>query len=67
MLYPIATQTRTVQSLNGVWKFKLEDDLSPNDVTKPLVTDRHLILFVLLLPMTGEMTQNLPIQRPRLF
>lgn len=42
MLYPISTQTRTVQDLNGIWKFKLEDDQAPNDVSTPLETNRHM-------------------------
>lgn len=42
MLYPISTKTRTVQDLNGIWKFKLEDDTAPNDVNTPLETNRHM-------------------------
>ncbi|MGI6617611.1 MAG: beta-glucuronidase [Saccharofermentanales bacterium] len=42
MLYPISTKTRTVQDLNGIWKFKLEDDMTPNDVSTPLETNRHM-------------------------
>ncbi|NMA17811.1 MAG: beta-glucuronidase [Clostridiaceae bacterium] len=42
MLYPISTQTRTVQDLNGIWKFMLEDDMAPNDVSTPLETNRHM-------------------------
>ncbi|NLJ64029.1 MAG: beta-glucuronidase [Christensenellaceae bacterium] len=44
MLYPISTKTRTVQDLNGIWKFKLEDDRAPNDVSTPLETDRHMFV-----------------------
>ncbi len=36
MLYPKNTLSRTVHSLNGVWNFKLEDNLHPVDVSKPL-------------------------------
>lgn len=36
MLYPQNTTSRTVQSLNGVWKFRLENNLEQIDVSKPL-------------------------------
>lgn len=39
MLYPIATESRTLTDLNGVWKFYLDDETKEIDVTKPLVTD----------------------------
>lgn len=42
MLYPITTQTRTVQSLNGVWKFALENETKPNDVSTPLETQKSM-------------------------
>lgn len=39
MLYPLSTDTRTVQSLDGVWQFMLENDAQPHDVKKPLPRD----------------------------
>lgn len=39
MLYPIATESRTLTDLNGVWKFYLDDETKEIDVMKPLVTD----------------------------
>lgn len=42
MLYPIFSESRTVQSLDGIWKFKLEDESNPTDFTKTLETDRHM-------------------------
>ncbi len=42
MLYPIFSESRTVQSLDGIWKFKLEDESKPTDFSKALETDRHM-------------------------
>ena len=39
MLYPISTASRSIQSLNGVWRFMLEDEAKPHDVSQPLDTD----------------------------
>ncbi|RIP37260.1 beta-glucuronidase [Staphylococcus gallinarum] len=39
MLYPVMNEKRQIIDLNGVWKFKLEYDETPIDVSKPLDTD----------------------------
>ena len=39
MLYPLSTPTRTVQNLDGVWHFMLENDAQPHDVKQPLDSD----------------------------
>ncbi len=36
MLYPIATQTRTLFSLDGIWQYRQERDGFQADITKPL-------------------------------
>lgn len=38
MLYPVTTPTRTVLDLSGLWRFMIEDENSPVDVTHPLPT-----------------------------
>ena len=42
MLYPILTETRTVQPLNGIWKFMVDTEEKPVDVQKPLPTRRTM-------------------------
>lgn len=39
MLYPSATQTRTLTDLSGVWRFKLEEGLEAINPEQPLQTD----------------------------
>lgn len=39
MLYPIATDSRVLTELNGVWKFMIDKELEPIDVKKALPTD----------------------------
>ena len=39
MLYPITTDSRVVLDLNGVWKFMIDKEVNPVDVTKSLPTD----------------------------
>lgn len=38
MLYPVSNSDRTVLDLDGTWKFKVEDEQHPVDVTQPLAT-----------------------------
>src|SRR5690606_7956474 len=38
MLYPIATNSRVVIDLNGVWKFMIDNEVKEHDVSKPLPT-----------------------------
>lgn len=38
MLYPIATDSRLVMDLSGVWKFMIEDEQQKVDVNQPLPT-----------------------------
>lgn len=38
MLYPIATESRTVLDLNGIWKFMIDKETEEIDVTQPLPT-----------------------------
>ncbi|NLZ70675.1 MAG: beta-glucuronidase, partial [Clostridiaceae bacterium] len=42
MLYPILSETRTVQPLNGIWKFMVDTEEKPVDVHKPLPTRRTM-------------------------
>lgn len=42
MLYPISSESRTIQSLNGVWRFQLEDEISPHDVKQPLAAKQFM-------------------------
>lgn len=39
MLYPIATDSRVVIDLSGVWKFMIDKEVEPVDVTNPLPTN----------------------------
>ena len=39
MLYPISTASRVVMDLSGIWKFMIDKEVEPIDVTKPLPTD----------------------------
>lgn len=40
MLYPKATDSRVLMDLSGTWKFMIDKEIEPIDVTKPLPTDR---------------------------
>ena len=42
MLYPVSNTDRTVLDLDGTWKFKVEDEQHPVDVTQPLVTSTFM-------------------------
>ncbi|MDI9469739.1 MAG: beta-glucuronidase [Bacillota bacterium] len=42
MLYPILTDTRTVQSLDGIWKFLVDKDTEVIDPSKPIPADRSM-------------------------
>ncbi|MCD8829296.1 beta-glucuronidase [Staphylococcus gallinarum] len=44
MLYPLINEKRQIIDLNGIWNFKLEDDASPVDISKPL--DTELVMAV---------------------
>ena len=44
MLYPVINEKRQIIDLNGIWNFKLEDDASPVDISKPL--DTELVMAV---------------------
>ena len=39
MLYPIATESRVVLDLSGVWKFMIDTEVEPIEVTKALPTN----------------------------
>ena len=39
MLYPIATDSRVVMDLSGIWKFMIDKEVEPIDVSKALPTD----------------------------
>ena len=39
MLYPIATDSRVVMDLSGVWKFMIDKEVEPIDVSQPLPTN----------------------------
>lgn len=39
MLYPIATDSRVVIDLSGVWKFMIDKEVEPIDAAKPLPTN----------------------------
>lgn len=39
MLYPIATESRAVLDLNGIWKFMIDKEDKPIDVSTPLPAD----------------------------
>ena len=38
MLYPIATETRAVMDLNGVWRFMMDHEVEEVDVAQPLAS-----------------------------
>lgn len=42
MLYPTTTPTRALLDLSGLWKFMIDEEVTPIDVTKPLPTDEVL-------------------------
>lgn len=42
MLYPITTPSRTILDLSGLWKFMIDKEVVPIDVTKPLPTENVL-------------------------
>ena len=42
MLYPIATETRMLFDLNGIWRFKTEDHPEKADPQTKLETDRFM-------------------------
>ena len=39
MLYPIATDSRVVMDLSGVWKFMIDKEVEPIEVSQPLPTN----------------------------
>ena len=39
MLYPIATDSRVVMDLSGIWKFMIDKEVESIDVSKALPTD----------------------------
>lgn len=39
MLYPISTMSRTVSDLNGIWKFMVDQEVTPIDPGQPLPSD----------------------------
>jgi len=39
MLYPIATESRVVSDLSGTWKFMVDKEVEPVEVSKPLPTN----------------------------
>ena len=39
MLYPIATDSRVVMDLSGVWKFMIDKEVEPIEVSQALPTD----------------------------
>ena len=39
MLYPIATDSRVVMDLSGVWKFMIDKEVEPIEVSQSLPTD----------------------------
>lgn len=39
MLYPIATDSRVLMDLSGVWKFMIDEEVNEVDVNQPLPTD----------------------------
>ena len=39
MLYPIATDSRIVMDLSGVWKFLIDKEEGPIEVSQPLPTN----------------------------
>ncbi|WP_138416012.1 beta-glucuronidase [Aquibacillus sediminis] len=42
MLYPVATDSRVVLDLSGVWNFMIDDEVKEIDVTKPLPTSESM-------------------------
>jgi beta-glucuronidase len=42
MLYPIATETRMLFDLNGIWKFKIENNPESANPENVLITDRYM-------------------------
>ncbi|WP_066310542.1 beta-glucuronidase [Bacillus sp. FJAT-29814] len=42
MLYPIATDSRVVLELSGVWKFMMDDEVKEIDVNQPLPTGESM-------------------------
>lgn len=42
MLYPIATDSRVVLDLNGIWNFMIDQEVEPVDVTKPLPAEHSI-------------------------
>jgi len=39
MLYPIATESRVVMDLSGLWKFMIDKEVDPIEVSQPLLTN----------------------------
>ena len=58
MLYPIATESRVVVDLNGVWKFMIDKEVEPIETSQPLPTKKSS-LFLLHL-MTRQWYQRNP-------
>ncbi|WP_085992253.1 beta-glucuronidase [Oceanobacillus senegalensis] len=42
MLYPVATNSRVVMDLSGVWNFMIDDEVKEVDVTQPLPTSESM-------------------------
>ena len=40
MLYPVVNEFRSIINLNGIWRFKLEEDEDQIDVSQPLNTEQ---------------------------
>lgn len=39
MLYPLTTPSRTVLDLSGLWKFMIDEEITPIDPKQPLPTE----------------------------
>ncbi len=59
MLYPIATESRVVTDLNGIWKFLIDKEVEPIEAAKPLPTSE-----VIAVPASfNDQNVNLEIRR----
>lgn len=59
MLYPIATESRVVTDLSGIWKFMIDKEVEPIEASKPLPTNE-----VIAVPASfNDQTVNLEIRK----
>ena len=64
MLYPIATDSRIVMDLSGVWKFLIDKEEGPIEVSQPLPTNE---VMAILAPFNDQTAKKRPVSTMVIF